>query len=356
MYSFYSPSTGSAEADAVADLLERGVLSTGERVEAFEAAFADLCGASHAVAVTSGSVALELALDAAGLRPGDGVVVSPFNCTAVLYSLRRRGLVPLFADVDEGTYNLDPEAVEAALESRPDARGLLLTPTYGLPAGVEALTSLAAEYDLTVINDFCQAPGAEVDGRPVGSYGSLGVCSFGATKNITTGEGGMVVTDDAGLAREVRATRSNSGVDREDPPTNVRMSDVEAAIGLVQLDRYPDLLARRRDVANAYRESLPSAVVPQAVPADTSHAYHRFAVRVPDRDALQAALADAGVETSVGIEKPLYEFKCVEAAARSQCPRTEGLLSEYLLLPMHAGLDAAAARDIAGTIASFYGE
>lgn len=354
MYSFYTPSTGRAEAEGAADALKHGILSTGEIVEKFEAAFADACGTDEGVAVASGSVALELALQASTLSSGDRVIVSPFNCTAVLYAIKRCDLQPVFVDIDPSTYNLDTDAVAATLANDTTINGLILTPTYGLPEDVETLEKIAESHDLTLVNDFCQAPGARMNGELTNNIGDVGVCSFGPTKPVTTGEGGIVLTDDTSIAESVRQARSNSGVDRVDPPTNVRMSDIEASIGLAQLSRYDSLVECRRLVASTYRAELPSVVVPQTTPPDRTHVYHRFPVRVQNRDRLQSYLHANGVESSVGINKPLYEFECAKQYSGQPCPQTERLINDCLLLPMHPGLEPTDARNIVDTVSTFY--
>ena len=354
MYSFYLPPTGSKEAASASDVIESGVLSTGAIVEEFETEFASFAGVEHAVAVASGSIALELALEASSLSPGDRVLVSPFNCTAVLYALRRCKMYPVFVDLDLGTLNLSPEQVGIALEEIRGVRGLLLTHTYGLPEDTETLGALAESNDLTIINDYCQSPGATVNGTLASTIGDVGVCSFGATKPMTTGEGGVVTTDDPDIAAAIREARSNSGVDLARPPTNVKMSDIEAAIGLTQLSRYPDLLARRRIVAETYRTELPSIVTMQRVPNGVTHVYHRFEIRVSDREDLVNSLSLSGIETGAGIRNPLTNFRCVDTPQPGPYPVTTRVLDEYLLLPMHPGLGQSDAERIAACVSDHY--
>ncbi|TYL38940.1 aminotransferase DegT [Natronococcus pandeyae] len=354
MVTFYRPATGTAEATAVADALETGTLSTGEIVEQFESEFASFCGRDEGVAVASGSIALEFALSGAPLERDDGIVVSPFNCSAVLYSVLRSELTPVFADIDPETLALDPAAVERVLDERDDVTALLLTPSYGLPASFDPLQSLADDHDLVVVNDFCQAPGATYDGDPVGSYGDVAICSFGATKNITTGEGGMLVGDDH-YAEYASERRSNDAVDSTRQPLSARMSDVAASIGRVQLERYPDLLEQRRAVAAAYRETLPEIVTPQPVPDRVTHAYHRFPVRTPDREALTAFLERRGIPYSIEVETPLYDYDAAPGTTDA-LPGTEAAIDETVLLPMHPGLTPATAAAISESIASFAGD
>jgi dTDP-4-amino-4,6-dideoxygalactose transaminase len=354
MRSFYSPGVGDLEIQNVRDVIERGVLSTGEIVKMFETEFSNMCEREHAVAVTSGSVALELALKISPLSSGDRIIVSPFNCTSVLYAIRRCELDPVFVDIDPITFNLDPDSVEKALETNQEINALLLTPTYGLPEDVEKIIRIAERFNLRIINDFCQAPGAYVNNRPIGAYGDIGICSFGATKPITTGEGGIVVTDESSDADSVRSLCSNSGVDSRELPTNVKLSDIEASIGMGQLSKYNELVGRRRAVATGYKEALPTVVEPQSIPSDLTHVYHRFAIRAPDRDKLQSYLHQNGIETSNGIDKPLYELKCIDREKEFDCPHAEALLNNYLLLPMHPKMNPEDAREISETIMSFY--
>lgn len=354
MVEYYRPATGTAESEAVADALGSGTLSTGEIVEEFESEFADFCGRGQAAAVASGSVALEFALSASPLESGEGVLVSPFNCPAVLYAIVRAGYRPLFADIDPTTLALDADHVNAVLDESNDVAALLLTPSYGLAASFDELQSVAKSRDLVLITDFCQAPGAIYDGKPVGSYGDVGVCSFGATKNITTGEGGIVVGNDryVDYAREARSNAQISSIDR---PTSVRMSDIAATIGRVQLDKYPDLLATRRAAADAYRDTLPKEVVPQSLPDVATHVYHRFPVRVEKRATLVSFLDERKIPFSIEIETPLYEY---DASAGSNVtnglPGTETAVEETILLPIHSEIDASDTAAIGDEISSFY--
>jgi dTDP-4-amino-4,6-dideoxygalactose transaminase len=187
MIPFYKPGVGQPEIDAIATEISRGILSTGEVVEKFESEFAAFCGRPRSIAVTSGSVALEFALEISSIDPGDQILVSPFNCSAVLYAIVRSDLQPVFVDIDPQSLSMDPEHARTILKTSENITGLLLTPTYGLPPALDSLLDLADRHNLTVVNDFAQAVGATHRGDPIGSFGDIGVCSFGATKNITTG-------------------------------------------------------------------------------------------------------------------------------------------------------------------------
>lgn len=349
-----NPLIGEPEVEAVSGLLADGHLSVGDVVADFETAFAEYTGRAGGAAVASGSVALELALAVTEFQPGDGIVVSPYNCGAMLYSPLREDLVPVFADIDPTTCNLDPESVRAAVtEAEVPVEGLLVTHLYGLPAEYEPLAEIAAEFDLTVINDFAQAPGATYRGDRVGSLGDIGVCSFGATKNITTAEGGMVVGDET-TTEAVRRYRSNTGSETVEPQRSVRMNDLEAAIGIEQLNRYDEILSRKRRIAEIYREKLPSERIIQPVLSDRTDAYHGFPIRSPDPEGLADKLAAGGIQTATVYDTPLYEYDaCPHAVDPTEFPNTEQVASEVLLLPIHPKLTEQQAATVADSVAEW---
>lgn len=354
MYSLFTPAVGTPEIDAVEDVMSAGTLSTGSVVKDFEQEVAEFVGRSHGVAVCSGSVALELALQASDLEPGQSVAVSPYNCSAVLHSIRRAGLDVRFVDIDPETFNIDSARLRDELQdSTEDIHGTVVTHLYGHPANLSEIRRVADEHDLTVVDDFCQAPGATDGERPVGSLGVAGVCSFGATKNLTTGEGGIVVTDRKDLAQEVKEYRSNNGADTPNPALSVRMSDIEAAIGLEQLSRYGTVLKQKRRLADEYRQRLRDPITPQTHRSGATHVYHRFAVRVPKRESLIDWLATEGIEAAPAIDKPLYEYQCAPTDS-AQCPETELTIDKGLLLPLHVDLDPTDVATIAEKVNEFF--
>lgn len=353
MVSLGSPRTGEEEIGAVGRLLSEGELSVGDTVEEFEDAFADFTDTGSAAMVSSGSVALELALEVSDLDDGDGVIVSPFNCAAVLYSLVRQNLRPVFCDVRSDGFNISPGHVSERLE-REDAEGLLLTHLYGQPCDMDELSSIADRHGLTVVNDFAQAPGATYDGDDVATYGDVGVCSFGATKNITTAEGGAVVSDDERLTERVRRLRSNTNGDDETPLRSVRMNDLEAAIGLEQLEKYDDILAAKRRVARIYRDDLTDEVALPIARPDRSHVYHGFPIRTDENTELMEYLAERNVETSVVYDRPLYDYTLAPDVDTSQFPDTEDVTDSVLLLPIHSNLSRDDADEVTAAVNSFF--
>lgn len=324
-----APQVPAAGVDRVQSLLESGTLSTQEVVAEFEAAFSTLCEREHGVAVASGSVALELALEAAFDRK-EQVALSPYNCGAVLYAIRRADLTPVFVDADGETGAISPSALRDV-----NVDGVVLSHLFGHPAKVGPILDAAAAIDAKVVEDFAQAPGATYEGRPTGSFGRIGVCSFGATKNVTTAEGGMVVTDDPDLTEYVRYQRSNVE-DRSPPPRSVRMSDLEAAIGLAHLEAYEERIERKRAIAETYRERLSTLDLPLLDDAAT-HVYHAFPVLSEGADDLATHLRSSGVETSRLYDLPLHEYD-VAPAVTDEFPGARYFSDEVVLLPIYAGL------------------
>ncbi|MDY6775296.1 MAG: DegT/DnrJ/EryC1/StrS family aminotransferase [Halobacteria archaeon] len=337
MVSLGSPRTGEDEIEAVNDLLSRGELSVGNVVEEFEERFCEFAGRENAAAVCSGSVALELALEVSDLEDGDEVIVSPFNCAAVLYSLIRQNLCPVFCDIRKDSYNIDPDFVKNEL-GRQEAEGILLTPLYGQSCEMDRLIEIAKDNDLMVINDFGQSPGAKYDENSIATYGDIGVCSFGATKNITTAEGGMVVSDNPDYTERVKTLRSNTNGDFETPLRSVRMNDIEAAIGIQQLKKYDSILTDRQRVAEYYLKELTSNVVLPKTRPNRTNVYHGFPIRTEDNIGLREYLSERDVESSIVYEKPLYDYSLAPSTDASRFPNTERVTDKVLLLPIHPNL------------------
>ena len=255
-----SPDIGDAEIDAVVEVLRGSQLSLGPRLKEFESAMATYAGVAHGVAVSSGTAGLHLALLALGVGEGDEVIVPSFAFIAVANAVRYVGAVPVFVDIDPHSLNADPECVAAAVTSR--TRALLVVHTFGYPAPLSDLMAIAKRHALFVVEDACEALGSHYRDRPVESFGDVGVFAFYPNKQITTGEGGVVVTEDAKLAREMRALRNQGRYESDDwlqhsiLGYNYRLSEMQCALGIVQMRRLPEILARRRSVAAMYGRRL----------------------------------------------------------------------------------------------------
>ena len=347
------PWLGEEEAQAAAAAVASGWVAQGPRVAQFEAAFAEALGAAHAVAVSSCTTALHLALIAAGIGPGDEVVAPSLSFIATMNAARYVGAEPVFADVDPATLNLVPDTISPRLTGR--TRAVIVADQGGVPADLDAIRALCEPRGIAVIEDAACAAGAVYKGRPAGATASLATFSFHPRKLLTTGEGGMIVTPDADVAARLRRLREhgmNVGAAERHASQqpvierylevgyNYRMTDVQAAIGLVQLAKLGRQIARRRELAARYQELL--AAIPGLVtsrdPGYGTTNYQSFWVLLPDgfpvsRDDLLRMLADAGVSARRGIMAAHLE----PAYAGVPCPPlpvTERVTAGSLILPL----------------------
>ncbi|WP_256687764.1 DegT/DnrJ/EryC1/StrS family aminotransferase [Halococcus qingdaonensis] len=350
------PELGEREKERVVDVLDSGQFADGPEVRAFEEEFADFCGAAYGVATTNGTTALHTAVEALGLGPGDTVVTTPFSMIASANAIRLAGAEPVFADIDPKTYTIDPHAVEEIVRER-DVDAIMPVHLYGLPAAMGRLEEIADEHDLLVIEDAAQAHGAEFDGERVGSFGDAACFSFYPTKNMTTGEGGMVLTDDADVA-ERAASFVNHGRDPDGDSyehntvgQNYRMTSVLAAIGRVQLDRLPEYNETRRANAERLTDELPDALDTPVEPDGRRHVYHQYTVRSEHRDALEAALDAADIGSGIYYPIPIHEQPAYSDVERS-LPVAERASREVLSLPVHPNLSPSDLTDIVNAIAT----
>ena len=349
------PSVGDAEANAAADAVRSGWLSQGPRVQQFEAAVAAYVGAKHAVATSNCTTALHLALLAAGVGPGDEVICPSFSFIATANAVLYTGATPVFVDIDPRTYNLDPSLIEALITPR--TRAIIPVDQIGLASDVPAIMAIARRYGLAVVEDAAPALGATVGAARVGNLADLTCFSFHPRKSITTGEGGMVTTDDDAAAERLRRVRSHaastSDLMRHQSGTtdveayeelgyNYRMTDIQAAVGLVQLTRLDGILAERRRLAARYATLLGSdarLTIPY-VPADRPHTYQSYCVWLHgvSRQAVMDHLAAQGIASRRGVMaihlEPLYRRLQPDVSL----PVTERASAETLLLPLYVGM------------------
>ncbi|MFW5903657.1 MAG: DegT/DnrJ/EryC1/StrS family aminotransferase [Halolamina sp.] len=341
-----NPTFGEAEQAAVADVLDSGMVADGPEVRTFEAEFAEYCGSDHAVATANGTAALVAALEALELGDGDRVVTTPFSFVASSNAIRLVGAEPVFADVDPETYNLDPEATRRAVRAV-NADAILAVHLYGLPADVAALRDVARTEDVRLVEDAAQAHGAEYRGESVGTFGDAAAFSFYPTKNMTTGEGGMVLTDREAVA-ERAASYVNHGRTADDSPYahervghNLRMTSLAAAIGRVQLERLPEWIQSRRENAERLSTGLADVpgITPPVEPEGRRHAYHQYTIRCENRDRLREHLEAAGVGTGVYYPAPIHQLGAYEDYD-ADVPAAERAAGSVLSLPVHPGLSA----------------
>jgi perosamine synthetase len=334
------PLIGAEERDAVDRVLRSGMIAQGPEVEAFEQEFATLVDDHHCVAVNSGTSALHLGLLAAGIGAGDEVIVPSFSFAATANAVRLAGAEPVFVDIDPASFCLHPAAVAAAVTTRTAA--IMPVHLYGHPADMPALQQIADRHGLLVIEDAAQAHRARLDDRPVGSFGAVAAFSFYPTKNMTTGEGGMIVARDGEVARLARLLR-NQGMEQryrnEVIGFNTRMTDIAAAIGRVQLAKLEGWTARRRQLASQLDSGLidlDGVIAPPVTPG-AFHVYHQYTIRVTeDRDGVQKRLADAGVGSGVYYPTPIHELPSF--GLELELPETARAAAEVLSLPVHPAL------------------
>ncbi|MEO6578417.1 MAG: DegT/DnrJ/EryC1/StrS family aminotransferase [Candidatus Limnocylindria bacterium] len=333
------PQMGDEEKERVWEAMSSGSLAQGPRVREFEEAFASYIGVDHAVATSSGTTALHLALLGHGIGAGDEVVTVSFTFIASANSILYTGARPVLVDIRADDFCIDPDRIEAAITPR--TRAIMPVSLYGQPADMVAVEEIAARRGLAVVEDSCQAHGAAIGDRRSGSWGA-GTFSFYPTKNMTTGEGGILTTSDAELAGRVRLLREHGMAVRYHHDVvgyNFRMTDIAAAIGLAQLPKLPDNNDRRRAIAARYSSELEGVLVPHVRP-DVTHVYHQYTIRVRERDAFAAALQQRGVGTGIYYPIPVHRQKPYVALGYGdvKLPVTERLTEEVISIPVHPTL------------------
>jgi dTDP-4-amino-4,6-dideoxygalactose transaminase len=321
---FALPSIGPEEKQAVAECLDSKWLTTGPKTKQFEAEFAAFVGSEHALAVSSCTAGMHLALEALGVGAGDRVITTPYTFTATAEVIRYLGADPLFVDIDSATLNIDPVGIEAALAGNANVKAIMPVHIAGLPCPMNEIMALAQRYQLPVVEDAAHAFPCQYDGRMIGAISDVTVFSFYVTKTLATGEGGMLTTDRPEVAERARAMRLH-GISRDvfdrytsdkpkwfyevvAPGFKYNLSDIASAIGLEQLKKTEQMLARRTWIAGVYQEALadlPLALPPQSVANGASHSWHLFVLRLDadrltiDRNRFIELMAERGVGTSV---------------------------------------------------------
>ena len=337
------PVIGEAEIEAAVRVLRSGMVIQGPEVAGFEQEFGELVGGRHCVAVNSGTSALHLSLLALGYGPGDEVIVPSFSFAATANVVRLVGATPVFVDIEPGSFNIDPDAVAAAITPRTVA--IMPVHLYGLPADMDRIMAIARDNDLAVVEDAAQAHGAEIDGKQVGNFGIAGCFSFYPTKNMHSLEGGMVSTADEHFARTLRLLR-NQGMEQryqnEIVGANMRLTDVAAAVGRVQLGQLADWTEKRRSNAAYLDANLRGVVVPPVNPG-YRHVYHQYTIRVSgDRDAFSAALKELGVGSAAYYPTPIHRLRPFldenGKVGDWKLPETDRAAEEVLSLPVYPTL------------------
>lgn len=345
------PLIGEEEKVAVMAVLESGQLAQGSRVAEFEQRFAAICGVEHAVAVSNGTVALHLALLAHGVGAGDEVITTSFSFIATANSVLFTGARPVFADIDPATYNIDINQIERLIT--PCTKAIIPVHLYGQPADMGPLMELAQQHGLAVIEDACQAHAARYYGRTVGSFGT-GCFSFYPTKNVTSGEGGMITTNAAALADKLRMLRQH-GMNRqyyhEILGYNFRLTDLQAAVGIAQLGKLSGWTEARIANGEYYTTKLPREVAP-FVQEGCDHVYHQYTIRVPgDRDRAVDLLAERGVQARVYYPLPIHKQPLYQQLGfTDHLPHAERASHHVLSLPVHPSITEAERAQVATAV------
>ena len=332
------PIIGREERKAVKRVLKSGMLAQGPEVAAFEKEFSNFIDAEHCIAINSGTSALHLALLAAEIQSGDEVIVPSFSFAATANVVALTGATPVFADIDENTFNLDPRSVESLIS--PKTRAVMPVHLYGQPAQVDEFTKICEKYGLLLFEDAAQAVGASFDGQQVGTFGIAGSFSFYPTKNMTSGEGGMVATNDPEIARKIKLLR-NQGMEKryanEIVGFNNRMTDIHAAIGRVQLKKLSDWTIARQKNAAFLTANLRNVITPIVIDKAV-HVWHQYTIRITDqnRDNFSEQLKKRGVGSGVYYPTPIHQLPSFSQA--TDLPTTNRVSQECLSLPVHPSL------------------
>jgi perosamine synthetase len=352
------PDIGEDEVAAVRSVLLSGVLTNGPRTAHFEAAFSEQHQVEHAIAMASGTVALTAVYRALGLGPGDEVIVPSMTFVSSATSIMDVGATPVFCDIDSETFNLCPEDVLRRITRR--TRAILAVHYGGQPADLSELQAIAADTSVTLIEDAAEAHGASYRGRPVGGFGRAAVFSFTPTKNITTGEGGIVTTDDAALADRLRLLRNHGQI----APylhvirgSNWRMTEIQAAIGILQLEKLGGILERKQVNARWMRQRLlgVDGIRPPAVRDDRTHTYMLYTVLVPEkRDFIVERLNDVGIEARVYF--PPVHRQPIFCTGRWELPVTDEIGPHMLSIPFHSRLTSADLEEISSRLSAVVAE
>lgn len=357
------PSIDQREIDAVVHVMKTGQLAQGKEVIAFESKYSNTFDVPFSIAVCSGTAALHVALLAAGLKESDKVLTTPFSFIATTNAILYCGAIPIFVDVDENSFNLSPEKLLRTLKEHPDAKYLLLVHLFGQPCEMDSIVSIAKDYGLTIIEDCAQAHGATYGGKPVGTFGMGGTFSFYPTKNMTTGEGGMIVSANEDFAVRCRNLINHGSTVRyvhDITGFNYRMTDISAAIGIVQLEKFHEFNTRRKNIAARYLAEIQNDYIklPRLTP-NANHVFHQFSVVTPFRDEFIAHLEQNGVGYGIYYPIPIHRQQNVKDYMKDKGftihrqPICEKLSEQVISIPVHPQLTDVEVGEIIEVINGF---
>jgi len=349
------PIIGNEEIEALHEVIESGYLVQGPRVQELEKHFANLCGAEHAVATSSGTTALHLALLANQIGSSDEVITSPFSFIASANCMLYVGARPVFVDIEPDYFTIDPKKIEERITDK--TRAILPIHIFGQACDMDAIVDIAKRHNLAIIEDACQAHGATYKNQPIGSYGTA-CFSLYATKNITTIEGGMIVTNDAQVAERTRMLRNHGCCKTYEHVFlgyNMRMTDLAAAIGLVQIKKLQEWNSNRQSNAEylTARLSKIDGVITPKIRAHAGHVFHQYTIQIPDRDAALQKLRDQGIGACIHYPTPIHHQPLYrDLGYTDSLPIAEEACRKVLSLPIHPSITKADLDYIADTIAN----
>ncbi len=338
------PSLGDEEKKAVGEVIESGIIAEGPKVAEFEKEFSRYIGTEFGIAVSSGTAALHIALLAAGIQEEDEVIIPSFSFIATANSVLYCRAKPVFVDIEDETYNIDPEKIESAITDK--TKAIMPVHLYGHPAEMKKIMSIAKKNKLFVIEDACQAHGAEYRSVKAGSIGDAGCFSFYPTKNMTTGEGGIITTDNEQVAEKARVLRQHGMEQRYHHHVlgfNYRMTDLAASIGLCQLKKLDEFNNKRIQNANYLTKKLGGLewVKTPSIKEDCKHVFHQYTIKVggKEREDILSTLRENGIKAEVYYPIPIHLQKLYTDLGYNQClEKTEECSNKVLSLPIHPGV------------------
>jgi len=349
------PLIGEEEKEAVLKVLNSGIIAQGSLVEEFEKKFADYCNAKYAAAINSGTAALHVSLMAMGIKKGDEVITTPFSFIATANSILYTGAKPVFADIDKKTFNISPDSIAEKFTGK--TKAILIVHLYGQPCNMKEINEIFDDNDLLILEDACQAHGAEYRGMRVGSLGDAGAFSFYPTKNMTTSEGGIITTNNREIIDKSKIFRNHGQTQRyyhEFIGYNLRMTDIAAAIGLAQLKKLDGFTEKRIDNAKYLTKKLEGikGITTPYVSDDVRHVYHQYTIKVDDRDEVNKKLNEAGIGTGVHYPIPINEqpFYRKLGYDSKETPVASDVSKKVLSLPIHPSVTKENLDYIAGEL------
>ncbi len=336
------PVIGEEEIRAVVNVLKSGMIAHGKVVEEFEKKFSRFIGAKYGIAVSNGTSALDIALKACGIKEGDEVITTPFTFIASANAILFQRAKPVFADIEEDSYNINPDDILEKLT--PKTKAIVAVHLFGQPCDVKAILEICEDHNLILIEDCAQAHGAEFDGKKVGSFG-VGCFSFYATKNMTTGEGGMITCNDESLAETCKLLRSHGErrkYHHEVLGHNMRLTNLQAAIGLAQLEKLEWMNEKRRENAEFYNKKIKVEGLRKPKEKYGKHVYHQYVLYIDDdfpmsRDEFSKYLSERGVGNAIHYPKPVYLQPLYKKLGYEKgiCPVAEEVAKRVISIPVH---------------------